>query len=399
MRLLHSRFKPSLNANKEPRLRVFVAFFAALSLSACGSEIDLSSIPEQENATPIYAIGEPATIKIVGSSTVAPFATTVAEQFGASSDYAAPVVETTGTGGGFKAFCDAVGPDAPSIVNASRRIKDSEIALCAQAGISDPLEVKIGYDGIVLANSKSGPDFNLTKEQIFRALAANLPDGDGGWIKNPHRTWQDVDPDLPDLRILVSGPPPTSGTRDAFAEIAMENGALALPEMQALQSSDPAEFMARAREVRNDGAWIDSGENDSAIINTLLRNEDSIGVLGYSFLEQNLDRVKAAKVGGVAPTFENIASGDYGVSRSMYFYVKVENDTMVSGLDDYVAEFTQEDAWGPDGYLVEKGLIPLLAEERSAVRARALARLTMPKNLTPSDHDPLPPQTEADPLD
>ena len=179
----------------------------------------------------------------------------------------------------------------------------------------------------------------------------------------------------------------------------MENGALALPEMQALQASNPAEFMARAREVRNDGAWIDSGENDSAIINTLLRNEDSIGVLGYSFLEQNLDRVKAAEIGGVAPTFENISSGDYGVSRSMYFYVKVENDMMVSGLADYVAEFTQEDAWGPDGYLVEKGLIPLLAEEREAIRARALARLTMPKSPTLSDHDLSPPQTDESPTD
>ena len=306
-------------------MRVIAISITALAITACGARTNLSASEEQENAPPFYGVGAVQKIKIVGSSTVAPFATTVAEQFGASSRHAAPIVETTGTGGGFKIFCDGIGPEEPSIVNASRKIKPGERALCEDAGILDPLEVKIGYDGIVLANSKSGPDFNLTKAQIFRALAANLPDGNGGWTKNPHRTWQDVDPALPEIRILVSGPPPTSGTRDAFAEIAMENGALALPEMQTLRDTDLNAFIARAREVRNDGAWIDSGENDSSIINTLLRNDDAVGVLGYSFLEQNLDRVKAAKVGGIDPTFENIASGAYGVARSMYFYVKVVN--------------------------------------------------------------------------
>ncbi|MEO1552333.1 MAG: substrate-binding domain-containing protein [Pseudomonadota bacterium] len=368
----------------------------AFAVAACGARTNLSAIEEQENAPPIYSVGEPQKIKIVGSSTVAPFSTTVAEQFGASSEHAAPIVETTGTGGGFKIFCSGIGPDEPSIVNASRKIKAGERSLCDEAGVLEPLEIKIGYDGIVLANSKSGPDFNLTKAQIFLALAANLPDGEGGWAKNPHRTWNDVDPLLPETRILVSGPPPTSGTRDAFVEIAMENGALELPEMQSLRDSDPAAFVARAHEVRNDGAWIDSGENDSSIINTLLRNEDAVGVLGYSFLEQNLDRVKAAKIGGVDPTFENISSGEYGVSRSMYFYVKVENQMLVPGLADYVTEFTQEDAWGPDGYLVTKGLIPLLPEERDTVRQAALARLTGSRNPPPSERDPSPIQTDED---
>ena len=363
--------------------------------SACSPHVDLSAIPEQDNAPPISAIGEAQKIKIVGSSTVAPFSTTVAEQFGAISDHPAPIVETTGTGGGFKAFCNAIGPDEPSIVNASRKIKESERQLCANSGIANPFEVKIGYDGIVLANAKSGPELNLTKEEIFRALAANLPDGEGGWVRNPHRTWQDVNPDLPDMRILVSGPPPTSGTRDAFAEIALETGALALPEMAALQETNPTAFTARAREIRNDGAWIDSGENDSSIINTLLRNDDSVGVLGYSFLEQNLDRVKAARISGVAPTFENITRGEYGVSRSMYFYIKIENRDLVPGLADFVGEFTQEDAWGPDGYLIEKGLIPLLSEERQRVRETALAALTDPKSLSPSENAPSPQQTDA----
>ena len=377
-------------------MRAIIGLVLAVSVTACGPDVKLSDIPEQQAATPIYALGEAQKIKIVGSSTVAPFSTTVAEQFGAVSTHPSPIVETTGTGGGFNAFCNAIGPDEPSIVNASRKIKEGEAALCADAGIAPPVEVKIGYDGIVIANAKNGPDLNLTKEEIFRALAANLPDGNGGWQKNPHQTWRDISPELPDMRIIVSGPPPTSGTRDAFAEIALENGALAFPELAALKEQDPAAFTARAREIRNDGAWIDSGENDSSIINTLLRNEDGVGVLGYSFLEQNLDRIKAAQIRDVAPTFENISSGAYGVSRSMYFYVKRENLPLVPGLADFVAEFTQEDAWGTDGYLAEKGLIPLLPEDRVQVRTMALAELIDPKNQSELEDDPSRPQTGED---
>lgn len=381
---------------RAPQLRRLLASLALFGAAACGPSIDLSEIPEQESAIPINAIGEAQKIKIVGSSTVAPFSTTVAEQFGAISPHPAPIVETTGTGGGFKAFCDAIGPNEPSIINASRKIKEGERALCTEAGIIDPFELKIGYDGIVLANRESGPELNLTKAEIYRALAAELPDGEGGRMANPHRFWSDVNPALPNMRILVSGPPPTSGTRDAFAEIVLQTGALSLPEMQALQETDPEAFTAWAREIRNDGAWIDSGENDSSIINTLLRNEDAVGVLGYSFLEQNLDRVKGGKISGVAPTFENISSGDYGVSRSMYFYVKLENLPMVPGLADYVEEFTQEDAWGPDGYLAEKGLIPLPAEDRQTVRVAALEALKGMKSLPLSENDLLPSQTAAD---
>ncbi len=378
-------------------MRLTLAIFALFLAAACGAKTDLSSIEQQDDAMPVYAIGHSQKIKIVGSSTVAPFATTVAEQFGASSVFSAPIVETTGTGGGFKIFCDGIGPAEPSIVNASRRMSESERTLCETSGIRHPLEIKIGYDGIVLANSKSGPDLNLTKAQIFLALAANLPDGEGGWRRNPYRNWQDIDDALPDTRILVSGPPPTSGTRDAFVEIALENGALDLPEMRALRDQDFEAFLARAREVRNDGAWIDSGENDSSIINTLLRNEDAVGVLGYSFLEQNLDRVKAARIGGIEPTFENISSGDYGVSRSMYFYVKTENQALVPGLAEYVSEFTEEDAWGPDGYLVEKGLIPLLPEDRTAIRTHALSELIGTGNSLPLARDPSPQEIDATP--
>ena len=378
-------------------MRSLFTALAVFGISACGSSTDLADIPEPDVLVPFEGLGSAQKIKIVGSSTVAPFSTTVAEQFGAISEHYAPIVETTGTGGGFKAFCNAIGPDEPSIINASRKIKDGERALCSEAGIIDPFEIKIGYDGIVLANRKSGPDLNLTKTEIFLALAAELPDGNGGWMANPHRYWNDINPALPSMRILVSGPPPTSGTRDAFAEIAMELGALGVPEMLALRETDPLAFSARAREIRNDGAWIDSGENDSSIINTLLRNEDSVGVLGYSFLEQNLDRVKGGRISDIAPTFENISTGAYGVSRSMYFYVKRENLPIVPGLAEYVAEFIQEDAWGPDGYLIEKGLIPLPEEDRRAIRASALEILTASKNLPPSGSVPSPQQIGEDP--
>lgn len=378
-------------------MRLFAITAGLFALAACGGSIDLSEIPEQPDAPPVFLIGETEKIRIVGSSTVAPFSTTAAEQFGAISEHPAPIVETTGTGGGFKTFCRAIGPTEPSIVNASRRMRDGERLLCRDAGITEPVEVKIGYDGIVLANIKAGPDLNLTKAQIFQALAANIPDGDGGWTKNPYRRWSDIEETLPRMRILVSGPPPTSGTRDAFVEIAMEGGARTFPQLAELEQTDLEHFRARAHEIRNDGAWIDSGENDSSIINTLLRNEDSIGVLGYSFLEQNLDRVKAARVGDVAPTFETIISGEYAVSRSMYFYVKREHLPLVPGLTAFVTEFTEEDAWGPDGYLSAKGLIPLMPEERQRIRAEALAALTGQKNPLPSEDAPSPQQIDETP--
>ena len=348
----------------------------AILAAACGQSSDLSSI-DTTDQTAVTAADANQKIKIVGSSTVSPFSTAVAEQFGASSSFPTPIVESTGTGGGFKAFCQGIGPDEPSISNASRPIKPSEKELCANAGVTDIVEVKIGFDGIVLANATDAPALDLTKEEIFRALVAELPDGNGGWMKNPNKTWKDVADHLPDMPILVSGPPPTSGTRDAFVEIAMEGGAKAVPEMAALKETDEDEFKRRAHEIRNDGAWIDSGENDSAIVQTLLKNDDSVGIMGFSFLGQNRDRIKGALVGGVAPEFEEIASGNYKISRSMYFYVKKQNVPLVPGIEAYVSEFTSEGAWGPDGYLAEKGLIPLPDAERAAEREHALAMSVM----------------------
>lgn len=356
---------------------LYAMFGLAVFLTACAPETDLSEIDASSGSAPVFAASPDERIKIVGSSTVAPFSTTVAEQFGAISEFPTPIVETTGTGGGFKAFCNGIGPDHPSISNASRRVKESEIELCRKGGVTEIVEIKIGFDGIVLANAKGAPVLDLTKEEIFRALAAELPDGRGGWEENPNETWNDVADHLPDMPILVSGPPPTSGTRDAFAELALEGGAEEVPELAALKEEDKDLFGKKATTIRNDGKWIDSGENDTAIVQTLMKNPDSIGIMGYSFLEQNLDRLKGANVGGMAPTFTNIASGDYGISRSMFFYVKKQNVPLVSGIEGYVSEFTQEDAWGPTGYLVEKGLIPLSEEEREAERKHALALVPM----------------------
>lgn len=355
-------------------MRAISAIFAAgIFLAACAPEANLSEIDASAGGLPVFAASPDDKIKIVGSSTVYPFTSTVAEQFGAITEYPTPIVESTGTGGGFKAFCQGIGPDTASMTGASRPVKPSEVELCAKAGVTQIVEVKIGYDGIVLANAKGSPELDLSKAEIWLGLAEEIPDGKGGWMKNPHQTWKDVADHLPDMQILVSGPPPTSGTRDAFAELALEGGADEVPEAAALKETDPDLFKKRATTIRMDGKWIDSGENDTAIVQTLMKNPDSIGIMGYSFLEQNLDRLKGAHIEGHDPTFEEIASGEYGISRSMFFYVKKQNVNLVPGIEDFISEFTQEDAWGPTGYLVDKGLIPLQEDERIAVREKALA--------------------------
>ena len=245
-------------------------------------------------------------IQIVGSSTVFPFSTAVAERFGQTSNFKTPVVESTGSGGGMKLFCAGLGEGTPDITNASRRIKQSEFKSCMENGVT-PVEVKIGFDGIVLANSKLGPDLILTREQVFMALAKQLPAADGALHSNPHKTWSDIDPALPGARIEVLGPPPTSGTRDAFVELVMEAACVAgVPEDNCAQ-------------IREDGAYIDAGENDNLIVQKLEANPAAIGIFGFSFLDQNADVLKGAVIDGVEPTFDDIASGDYPVSRSLFF--------------------------------------------------------------------------------
>jgi len=309
-------------------------------------------------------------IQIVGSSTVFPFSTAVAEQFGQKTSFKTPVVESTGSGGGMKLFCAGVGEATPDITNASRRIKETEFKLCNDNGVT-PVEVKIGFDGIVLANAKSGPDLNITREQIFRALAKELPNEKGEMVPNPNMTWSDVDPSLPNLKIEVLGPPPTSGTRDAFAEIALEGGAKKIETLAALRKEDKKAFGRIATSIREDGAYIEAGENDNLIIQKLEANPNAFGVFGFSFLDQNADKVKGATVEGNAPEFEKIAAGDYPISRSLYFYVKKEHVGVIPGVEEFVAEFTNESTWGPDGYLSDKGLIPLPDTDRKSIAEAA----------------------------
>ena len=315
---------------------------------------------------------ERGTIHIVGSSTVFPFSAAVSEYFGKSSQFSTPLVESTGSGGGLKLFCAGVGEQHPDITNTSRRIKRSEVEDCVKNGVTEITEVKIGFDGIVVANAKDAPQMSLTLRQLWLALAKRVPEGgiDGApLVDNPYRTWSEIDPSLPDVAIEVLGPPPTSGTRDAFVEIAMEGGCKSFASMEAL---DESAFKSSCHTVREDGAWIDAGENDNLIVQKLISNPDAFGVFGFGFLDQNRDRLQGARVDGTQPSFDEIADGAYPVSRSLFFYVKNAHVGVIPGLREYIGAFTSEGAWGPDGYLADKGLIPLLEDERSRTRDQAL---------------------------
>lgn len=311
-------------------------------------------------------------ISIVGSSTVYPFATLVAERFGRTSSFKTPKIESTGSGGGLKLFCAGLGPSHPDITNASRAIKQSEIDTCKSNGIEDITEVKIGYDGIVIANSKQGDQFDLTEEEIFLALAKKVPNPDGSetLVDNPYKTWADVNSDLPNQNIEVLGPPPTSGTRDAFAELAMENGCNSFEFIKAM---DKDQHKAVCHGLREDGAYIEAGENDNLIVNKLVANPAALGIFGYSFLEENTDKVQGSKVGGIAPTFEGIASGEYPLSRPLFFYVKNDHVGVIPGLKEYVSAFVSDDASGANGYLKQSGLVPLSGDELEAVRSEVEA--------------------------
>ena len=306
-------------------------------------------------------------ISIVGSSTVYPFTTVVAERYGRSTNFKTPKVESTGSGGGLKLFCAGIGAQHPDITNSSRAIKDSEIRLCAENGISEIIEVKIGYDGIVLSNSLEANAFNLTLKEIFLALAKNIPDANGQIISNPYEKWNEINPKLPDQAIEIMGPPPTSGTRDAFVELAMEGGCKAFSSIRDLKNSNGDRYKSICHGIREDGAFIEAGENDNLIIQKLETNSNALGIFGYSFLDQNNDKVKGTLVDSVEPTFENIAEGSYPISRPLYFYVKKAHVGVIPGLQEFLREFTSERAWGEDGYLSERGLIPMPDEERFLV--------------------------------
>jgi len=312
-------------------------------------------------------------IRIVGSSTVYPFATSVAETFGKTTSFKTPVIESTGSGGGFKLFCAGIGEEHPDITNASRAVKKSEIERCAKNGVEKITEVKVGYDGIVVANSKKGKRAEMTRRQIFLALAKDVPNAEGKLVANPNQKWSDIDPSLPDLKIEVLGPPPTSGTRDAFVELALEGGCKTFPEIKALKKSDKKKYKAVCHSIREDGAYIDAGENDNLIIQKLNANPDAFGVFGFSFLDQNSDTVQGSLIDGKEPLFEAIADGSYPVSRPLFFYVKNAHIGSVPGILEYLAEFTNDKAWGDEGYLTDKGLIPMPTEERAKYKAAVQA--------------------------
>ena len=363
-------------------------------------------------ATSVQAAGRDM-VSIVGSSTVYPFATVVAERFGRSTNFKTPKIESTGSGGGLKLFCKGVGANTPDITNSSRRIKKSEYDSCQENGVADIVEVLVGFDGIAIANSRKADLLQLTLKDLFLALAKDVPGADGKLVPNPHKTWKDVNPSLPATRIEVLGPPPTSGTRDAFAELAMGGGAKAIADLKTLRGleADQADeikalmaklgisegvytaieekkgkapkgkdiFKTVAYSVREDGAYIEAGENDNLIVQKLDANPKALGIFGFSFLEENGDKVQGSTVGSVAPSFDTIANGDYPVSRPLYFYIKAAHVGSIPGIQEYAAEFASVRAMGEDGYLPEKGLIPLSDEELAQVQSdvKNLKRLQM----------------------
>jgi len=311
-------------------------------------------------------------VQLTGSSTVYPFATAVAENFGKGGKFKTPVVESTGTGGGFKLFCSGVDAGTPDINDASRAITDSERALCKQNGVADIAEIKIGYDGIILAGDAKQPGFNVTREQIWRAVGKTVPVG-GKWVANPYKTWNDIDKSLPKRALAIFGPAPNHGTRDAFRELVMDPACEKAPESAALSADDRKKVCGQ---VREDGVWTDVSEDYALVMGKLKGNPTAVAVFTYSYLEQNRDKIRASTVDGVAASLETIASGQYPISRPLYIYVKKAHVGVIPGLAEFVAEFVSDRAAGADGYLVDKGLIPMPKKELAATReaAKALAR-------------------------
>ena len=296
-------------------------------------------------------------IRIVGSSTVFPFTSKAAEEFSQNSDFSAPIVESIGTGSGLKMFCSGVDLSTPDIANASRRIKQSERDLCKSNGVNKITEVKIGYDGIVIASDKNGLSIDLTEEIMFKALAKNVVK-DGKLVENFYKNWSDINAKLPNKKILVYGPPPTSGTRDAFVELVMEKACKKLPEFKA-KFKDKERIKEECHKIRSDGAYVEAGENDNIIIKKVTADKKAIGIFGYGFLEENKNKVKPLKYNGYMPEFKNILNGKYGISRSMYLYIKDAHVSKIPGVKEFLTEYFSENAMGEYGYLLEKGLIPL----------------------------------------
>ena len=324
-------------------------------------------------------------INVVGSSTVYPFSTVVAERYGKTTHFRTPKIESTGSGGGLKLFCQGVGIQYPDITNASRRIKSSEVRMCERNGVKDIVEVMFGYDGIVLGNSVRVAMMKLSRKDIFLALAKDVPNPDGSetLVPNPYKTWKEVNDSLPDKPIEVLGPPPTSGTRDAFAELALEGGCKQIPWIAGIKrqavstryAGDTAaskalesRFKVICHTVREDGPYVEAGENDNLIVQKLNANPNALGIFGFSFLDQNIDQIQGSMIDGFEPTFDAISDGFYPISRPLYFYVKKAHVGVIPGIPEYLAEFTSSKAAGAEGYLTDKGMIPLDIAKRDRVR-------------------------------
>ena len=319
------------------------------------------------------ALAQRDQIRIVGSSTVYPFTTAVAEQLGKTGGIKTPVVESTGTGGGMKLFCGGVGPTHPDITNASRAILKGEFELCQKNGVTDIVEIKVGNDGLTIAQSKAGPAIKLTMAQVYLALAAQVPGKDGKLIANPYKNWSDIDKSLPNIKIEVLGPPPTSGTRDSFHELYMEAGAMQIKELADLRKSDRKAFDNAWKSLRQDGMFVEAGENDNVIVQKLEANRNAFGIFGFSFLEENLAKLKGVAIDGVEPDFDTIAAGKFKGARPLFVYVKKQHVGVIPGIDKFIAEYTSARAMSKDGYLARKGLVALPKAEADKVAAAAKA--------------------------
>jgi phosphate transport system substrate-binding protein len=299
-------------------------------------------------------------IRVVGSSTVYPFITSVAEKFGKGGKFKTPIVESTGTGGGFKLFCSGAGTDTPTATNASRRIKPDELLNCRKNNVGDVSEVKIGYDGIIIANSVAAKPFAFTLQDIALALGKKVPDPKNPkkLIDNPYKTWNQINKAFPNQKIEVYGPPPTSGTRDSFAEMVMEGGCHKWEAMKAAYA-DENDRKKACKAIREDGVFIESGENDNLIVQKLKANKNALGVFGYSFLAENKSVVQGSKIDGVAPSHDTIANGTYKVSRPLYVYVKRAHIGKIPGIKEFVTELVSDKAAGNFGYLAGRGLIAM----------------------------------------
>lgn len=318
-------------------------------------------------------------IRAVGSSTVFPFTTAVAENFNRQHpEFRAPIVESTGTGGGLKLFCGGVGSRHPDVANASRRITASELSDCNANGVREVVEVQIGIDGLVMVQGRQAVPLNLTLRDVYLALAAE-PWGQ----RQTARTWKDVNPELPAIRIEVLGPPPTSGTRDAFNELYMQAGCLTNPAMEELRKQDNARFRQICEGIREDGAYVDAGENDNLLVQQLTQNPIGIGAFGFSYYEANTDRLRGVPINGVAPTYETISAFQYPGARPMFIYAKGEHARAIRGLRDFLEEYTSEGAWGPRGYLSRRGLIASPDAVRERYRERAVNLIALrPEDLS-----------------